>query len=80
MLVGRQTILSTPYFQFEKKFDFRFMYVMHTCDYFLVSLPDIMENGVNCHGKSWKSHGILLSDFCGNPGDSISFFAMLFHK
>ena len=26
-----------------------------------------MENGVNCHGKSWKSPGILLSDFCGNP-------------
>ena len=26
-----------------------------------------MENGVNCDGKSWKSHGILLSDFCGNP-------------
>ena len=26
-----------------------------------------METGVNCDGKSWKSHGILLSDFCGNP-------------
>ena len=26
-----------------------------------------MENGVNCDGKSWKSHGILLSVFCGNP-------------
>ena len=25
-----------------------------------------MENGVNCHRKSWKSHGVLLSDFCGN--------------
>ena len=25
-----------------------------------------MENGVNCDGKSWKSHGILLSVFCGN--------------
>ena len=30
-----------------------------------------MENGVNCHGKSWKSHGILLSDFCGNPVCSV---------
>ena len=26
-----------------------------------------MENGVNGHGKSWKTHGILLSDFFGNP-------------
>ena len=26
-----------------------------------------MENSVNCDGKSWKSHGILLSVFCGNP-------------
>ena len=26
-----------------------------------------MENGVNCDGKSWKSHVILLSVFCGNP-------------
>ena len=26
-----------------------------------------MENGVNCDGKSWKSHGILISVFCGNP-------------
>ena len=26
-----------------------------------------MENGVNCDGKSWKSNGILLSVFCGNP-------------
>ena len=34
---------------------------------FCVCLPGIVENGVNCHGKSWKSHGILLSDFCGNP-------------
>ena len=37
---------------------------MNTCDYVLC-FPS-MENGVNCHGKSWKCHGILLSDFCGN--------------
>ena len=63
MLGGRQTIFSTPYFQFEKKFDFLFVYVMNTCVYFLC-LPSWH------HGKwrklSWKSHGILLSDFCGN--------------
>ena len=65
MLGGRQTIFLTPYFQFEKRFDFLFVYVMNTCDYFLC-LPSWL------HGKrrklSWKSHGILLSDFCGNPG------------
>ena len=64
MLGGRQTIFLTPYFQFEKRFDFVFVYVMNTCDYFLC-LPSWH------HGKrsklSWKSHGILLSDFCGNP-------------
>ena len=35
MLGGRQTIFLTPYFQFEKRFDFLFVYVMNTCDYFL---------------------------------------------
>ena len=30
MLGGRQTIFLTPYFQFEKKFDFLFVYVMNT--------------------------------------------------
>ena len=64
MLGGRQTIFLTPYFQFEKRFDFLFVYVMNTCVYFLC-LPSWH------HGKrrklSWKSHGILLSDFCGNP-------------
>ena len=33
MLGGRQTLFSTPYFQFENKFDFLFVYVMNTCDY-----------------------------------------------
>ena len=64
MLGGRQTIFLSPYFQYEKRFDFLFVYVMNTCDYFLC-LPSWH------HGKrrklSWKSHGILLSDFCGNP-------------
>ena len=44
----------TPYFQFEKKFDFLFVYVMNTIIrsiIFCVCLPGIMENGVNCHGK-----------------------------
>ena len=36
MLSGGQTIFSTPYFQFEKRFDFLFVYVMNTCDYFYV--------------------------------------------
>ena len=47
----RQTIFSTPYFQFEKRIDFLFVYVMNTCDYFLC-LPSWH------HGKrrklSWK--------------------------
>ena len=30
-----QTIFSTPYFQFKKRFYFLFVYVMNTCDYFL---------------------------------------------
>ena len=51
MLGGRQTIFSTPYFQFEKRFDFLFVYVMNTWDYVL---------GLHAwhHGKrrklSWK--------------------------
>ena len=51
MLGGRQTIFLTPYFQFEKRFDFLFVYVMNTCDYCLC-LPSWH------HGKrrklSWK--------------------------
>ena len=64
MLCMRQTILSTPYFQFEKRFDFLFVYVMNMHDHFLC-LPSWH------HGKRrkliWKSHGILLADFRGNP-------------
>ena len=70
MLGGRQTIFLTPYFpyfQFEKRFDFMFVYVMNTCDYFLCLPSWHHGKGVNCDGKSWKSHGILLSVFCGNP-------------
>ena len=26
-----------------------------------------MEFLKNCHGKSWKSHGILFLHICGNP-------------
>ena len=51
ILGGRQTIFSTHYFQFEKRFDFICVYVMNTCDCFLC-LPSWH------HGKqrtlSWK--------------------------
>ena len=51
MLDGRQTIFLTPYFQFENKFDFLFVYVMNTSDYCLCLLSWH-------HGKrrklSWK--------------------------
>ena len=26
------------------------------------------ENYIVDHGKSWKNHGIVFSNFCGNPG------------
>ena len=46
-MIGRTpTIFFTPYFQFEKRFDFIFVYVI-----FCVRLPGIMENSVKCHGK-----------------------------
>ena len=69
MLGGRQTIFLTPYFQFEKRFTFFPCMWWIRAIIFCVCLPGIMENGVNCHGKSWKSHGILVSDFCGNPAN-----------
>ena len=69
MLGGRQTIFLTPYFQFEKIFYFLFVYVMNTCDYFLC-LPS-WHHG-KWHKLSWKSHGILLSDLCGNPAFRMS--------
>ena len=70
MLGRRQTIFSTPYFQFEERFDF----ILYICVgiramIFCGCVPGIMENIVNYHGKyrklSWKSNvGILFSDFC----------------
>ena len=65
MLGRRQINFSTPYLQFDKKFDFLFVYsMMNLCDD-LLGLPSCY------HGKQrklfWKSDGILLSDFCGNP-------------
>ena len=61
MLGRRETLFLTPYFQFEKRFDFL---VINTHDD-LLCLPSWQ------HGKqgkmSWKNHGILLCDFCGNP-------------
>ena len=64
MIFRRQTIFSTPYFQFEIKSDFLFVFVMNVHDDLLCLSPWH-------HGKqwklSWRRHGILLSDFCGNP-------------
>ena len=57
-MAGRRlTIFLTPYFQFETRFDFMFVN--------LLCLPS-WNFGNQCK-LSWKSHGILLSDFCGNP-------------
>ena len=71
MLVGRQTIFSTPYFQFEKKFDFLFVYVMNTCEYFLCLPSWHHEKWCNLswksHEKVRKSHGTFLAYFCRNP-------------
>ena len=46
----RQTIFLTPYFQFEERFDFLFVFVMNTM-IFCVCLPGIMENNVHFLGK-----------------------------
>ena len=63
VVLGRmQTIFSTAYFQFEKRFDFLY-YVMHMRDG-LVCLPS-WHHG-KWHKLSWKNDGVLLSDFCGN--------------
>ena len=77
MLLSRQTISFTPYFQFQKRFDLLFIFVINTHDD-LLYLP-------SCHrGKqrklSWKSHRIVLCDFCGNPtgDDELSVLAMNF--
>ena len=29
------------------------------------------RNYIVDHGKSWKNHGILILNFCGNPGRGI---------
>ena len=79
MLGGRQTIFSTSYFQFKKKFDFLFVYVIIFCDYFLC-LPSLHRG--KWRKLSWKSHGILLSDFFGNPtthSSTLSFKYLLIH-
>ena len=28
------------------------------------------ENYIDDHGKSWKNHGIVILNFCGNPASS----------
>ena len=66
MLGGKQSIVSTPYFQFEKRFDFLFEYVMNTRDD-LMCWPHWWHHGKQCK-LSWKSPAIVLSNFCGNPG------------
>ena len=52
MLGRKHAMFLIPYFQFGKIFDFLFVYVMNTrrC----VSLPGIVENSVDCRGKSWN--------------------------
>ena len=52
----RQTIFSTPYFPFEKMFDFLFVCVMNTCRWSSAfAFSAIIQNNVNCHGKkSWN--------------------------
>ena len=30
-------------------------------------------NNIVYHGKSWKNHGIVLLNFCGNPGISLNY-------
>ena len=62
MLGRRQTIFSTPYFQFER-FYFIFVHVMNMHDD-LLCLP--FWHHWKQHKVPWKSHVILLSDFCGN--------------
>ena len=62
MIGRRQTIFSTPYFQFENNFHFLFVYVMNTCDD-LLYLPS-WHHGKQCQ-MSWKSHGILVLDVRG---------------
>ena len=57
MLGRRQTIFSTPYFQFEERFDYIFVYMCwNTCDV-LLWLPG------NYHGKYRK---FLMEKSCGN--------------
>ena len=62
MLSRNHIIFSTPYFQVEKRLNFHFVYVMNTYHtlIFYVCLP-----GKSCE-LSWKSRGILFSDFCWN--------------
>ena len=61
----RQEANHLLFFSLKRTFTFLFVYVMNMHDD-RVCLPGIVENKVNCHGKS---HGILLPDFCGNPGN-----------
>ena len=46
---------------------------------FMISVVNLLLEGevgvcaLNDHGKSWKNHGIVFLNFCGNPGhDTIS--------
>ena len=54
MLGGGTIIFSTPYFQFENRFDLLFR--IYICDeyaqmFFCVFLPGIMGNDVTCRGN-----------------------------
>ena len=68
MIGRRKTVFLTPYFQFKKKFDFLFVYVMNMLDDLLCLLS--WHLGKQCN-LTWKCHGILLSDFCRNPEEYV---------
>ena len=60
MLGRKQSIFSTPYFQFEERFDFLFAYVTNTCD-------DLLCLSYRHHGNrrklSWKNYGKVMEFF-----------------
>ena len=75
MLGRRQSIFSTPNFQFEKRLDFLFVFVMNTHDD-LLCLPGIMENSVNCHGKVMEFYYLISKrPLCFAPIDLCLSFA-----
>ena len=62
MSVRRQTIFSTPYFQFDRRSYFLFVYVMNTCDDLLCLLSWLVEGRGKQHKLSWKT-ALLVMEF-----------------